>query len=115
MKRLLTLLFMLALCMFLAPVNASAGEVPLFEYWNPYIGDHFYTININEIGQYPTNGYTFGGTAANVFDAGDGHRPALPLLQLPDRRPLLHDRLERTRLREFRMDLRAGRVLRLSL
>src|SRR5918992_2984170 len=68
MIRILTFLFMLALCMFLAPVKAAAGEVPLFEYWNPYIGDHFYTININEIGQYPTNGYTFEGTAANVFD-----------------------------------------------
>jgi hypothetical protein len=68
MKRVLTLLFTLAVFAFLAPQTASAGQVPMYEYWNPTIGDHFYTIDINEIGQYPTNGYTFEGVAFRVFD-----------------------------------------------
>ena len=111
MKRLLILIFMLTLFVFLGPHKALASEVPLYEYWNPYIGDHFYTININEIGRYPTNGYTFEGAACNVFDTYQAGTE--PLLQLPSRRSLLHDRLERTRVRELRLVLRAGRVLRL--
>ena len=68
MKRLLTLLFALALFVFITPQTASAAEVPLYQYWNPYIGDHFYTIDIDEIGAYPTNGYTLERTVCNVFD-----------------------------------------------
>lgn len=67
MKRILTLLFTLALFVFLVPQKASATGTPLYEYWNPYIGDHFYTININELGTCPGNGWTFEGPACNVF------------------------------------------------
>jgi hypothetical protein len=68
MKHRLLILFTLALFVFLTPQRASATEVPLNQYWNPTIGDHFYTIDINEIGEYPTNGYTLERTVANVFD-----------------------------------------------
>lgn len=69
MKRLFILLSTLALFVFITPLTASAGEVPLYEYWNPYIGDHFYTIDIDEIGACPTNGYTLEKVACNVFDS----------------------------------------------
>jgi hypothetical protein len=77
MKRVLTILFTLTLLMFLAPQKASATEVPLYQYWNPYIGDHFYTININEIGACPTNGYTLERTVCNVFDGYQSGTTAL--------------------------------------
>lgn len=68
MKRTLTLLFTLALFMFLVPQTISAAEVPLYQYYNPYTGDHFYTIDINELGYYPGNGWSFEKVACNVFD-----------------------------------------------
>ena len=77
MKRLVSLLFALALIVFLTPQNASAAQVPLYQYWNPTIGDHFYTIDINEIGQYPTNGYTLEKTACDVFDTQETGTVAL--------------------------------------
>ena len=69
MKRSVILLSALALFVFLTPQRASAAEVPLYQYWNPTIGDHFYTTDINEIGAYPTNGYTLERTVCNVFDS----------------------------------------------
>lgn len=44
-----------------------SGTTPLHRYWNPTLGDHFYTIDINEIGQYPTNGYTYEGEECYVY------------------------------------------------
>jgi hypothetical protein len=67
MKRLLTILFVLGLCAFLAPRPAAAAGQPFYKYWNPNLGDHFFTIDINEIGEYPTNGYQFQGVTCNVF------------------------------------------------
>jgi hypothetical protein len=69
MKRLVILMSAFALFMFFTPQRAAAAEVPLYQYWNPTIGDHFYTTDINEIGEYPTNGYTLERTVANVFDS----------------------------------------------
>jgi hypothetical protein len=77
MKRLIVLLFALALFVFITPPKAAAAEVPLYQYWNPIIGDHFYTININEIGACPTNGYTLERTVADVFDSYQSGTTAL--------------------------------------
>ena len=67
MKRLLCLLFALAFFAFLSPQKAAAAEVPLYQYWNPTIGDHFYTVDFSTLG-YGADGYSLERVVCNVFD-----------------------------------------------
>lgn len=39
--------------------SAQTGTTPLYQYWNPVLGDHFYTINVNELGPSGKDGYSF--------------------------------------------------------
>ena len=52
--------------------SQRCGTVPLYRYWNPSIGDHFYTTNIEEIGtatpgQKGKHGYISEGVVCNVL------------------------------------------------
>lgn len=42
------------------------SAVPLHRYWNPKIGDHFYTVNYNEIGG-GKNGYKYEGVQCEIL------------------------------------------------
>jgi hypothetical protein len=44
-----------------------AGTVPIFRYWNRGNGDHFYTPNLNELGDGNNQGYRFEGVAFYAF------------------------------------------------
>jgi hypothetical protein len=85
MKRMLTLIFVLGVFAFLAPQKTQAAGVPMYEYWNPVVGDHFYTTNINELGYYPGNNWTFEGVAFNVYDTQvSGTTPLFRYYNYPD-------------------------------
>jgi hypothetical protein len=47
--------------------SAQTGTTPLYRYWNPVAGDHFYTIDINELGASGSNGYSFEQIEGYVF------------------------------------------------
>ena len=44
----------------------ESGTVPLYRYWNPTVGDHYYTTNFNELG-YGAYGWTFEHVECYVF------------------------------------------------
>jgi subtilisin family serine protease len=46
--------------------GTSSGTVPLYRYWNPSIGDHFYTTDFNELG-YGASGWGFERIECHVY------------------------------------------------
>lgn len=47
--------------------SAQTGTTPLYRYWNPVLGDHFYTIDPNELGPSGSKGYSFERIEAYVY------------------------------------------------
>ena len=48
------------------PPQLPASTTPLYRYWNPQIGDHFYTTNWSELGS-GRFGWTYEGVQAHVY------------------------------------------------
>ena len=66
---------------FVYPENAiKINLVPLHRYFNPKIGDHFYTTKLDELGKDGKDGYRYEGIAAKVFPEYDHTVPNLVAL-----------------------------------
>ena len=75
MKKQCVLLMAVLFWVFTAPPLMSEGQgkpinepVPLYRYWNPTIGDHYYTTDFNELGN-GAQGYLFEGIQGRVFES----------------------------------------------